>query len=84
MPTATFRVLYGFFVIRHRRRQIAPFNVTEHPTGTWIVQQLREAFPENRAAKYLVLDRDGKFSGEVATTLEYLGSELIRTAYRSP
>jgi transposase InsO family protein len=77
-------VLYCFFVISHSRRQIAHFNVTEHPTSSWIVQQLREAFPENRAAKYLVLDRDGKFSGEVATTLEYLGSELIRTAYRSP
>ena len=60
------------------------FNVTEHPTGAWIVQQLRGAFPEDRAPQYLILDRDGKFSGEVATMLEYLGSELIRTAYRSP
>ena len=34
--------------------------------------------------QYLILDRDGKFNGEVATMLEYLGSELIRTAYRSP
>jgi len=84
VPTATFRVLYCFFVIRHRRRQIAHFNVTEHPTGTWIVQQLREAFPENRAPKYLVLDRDGNVSGEVAMMLPYLGRELIRTAYRRP
>jgi hypothetical protein len=84
VPTATFRVLYGFFVISHSRHQIVHFNVTEHPTGTWIVQQLREAFPENRAPKYLVLDRDGKVSGEVAMMLQYLGGELIRTAYRSP
>jgi putative transposase len=84
VPTATFRVLYCFFVISHSGRQIAHFNVTEHPTATWIVQQLREAFPENRAPKYLVLDRDGKFSREVAMMLQSLGSELIRTAYRSP
>jgi putative transposase len=84
VPTATFRVLYCFFVIGHDRRRILHFNVTEHPTSQWIVQQLREAFPEDRAPKYLVLDRDGRFSGEVATMLEYLGSELIRTAYRSP
>jgi transposase InsO family protein len=77
-------VLYGFFVISHGRRKILHFNVTEHPTGSWIVQQLREAFPEDRAPQYLVLDRDGKFKGEVATMLEYLGSELMRTAYRSP
>jgi len=84
VPTATFRVLYCFFVIAHARRKILHFNVTEHPTGSWIVQQLREAFPEDRAPQYLILDRDGKFNGEVATMLEYLGSELIRTAYRRP
>ena len=60
------------------------FSVTEHPTCAWIVQQLREAFPEDRAPQYLILDHDGKFNGEVATMLECLGSELIRTAYRSP
>jgi hypothetical protein len=36
VPTATFRVLYGFFVIAHGRRKILHFNVTEHPTGSWI------------------------------------------------
>ena len=84
MPTATFRVLYCFFVISHGRRNILHFNVTEHPTGSWIVQQVREVFPEDRAPQYLILDRDVRFSGEVATMLEYLPSELIRTAYRSP
>jgi putative transposase len=43
-----------------------------------------EAFPEDRAPQYLILDRDSKFKGEVATMLECLGSELIRTGYRSP
>ena len=56
--TATFRVLYCFFVIAHARRKILHFNVTEHPTGFWIVQQLREAFPEDRAPQYMILDRD--------------------------
>ncbi len=84
VPTATFRVLYCFFVISHGRRRILHFNATEHPTAQWIVQQLREVFPEDRAPKYLLLDREGKFSGEVARMLKCLGSELIRTAYRSP
>jgi len=84
VPTATFRVLYCFFVIAPGRRKILHFNVTEHPTCSWVVQQLREAFPEDRAPQYLILDRDGKFNGEVARMLECLGSELIRTAYRSP
>ena len=42
VPTITFRVLYCFFVIEHGRRKMLHFNVTEYPTGSWIVQQLRE------------------------------------------
>jgi cobalt-zinc-cadmium efflux system membrane fusion protein len=34
--TAAFRLLYVLFVIRHARRQIAHFNVTEHPTAAWV------------------------------------------------
>ena len=51
VPTATFRVLYCFFVISHSRRRILHFNATEPPTTPWIVQQLREAFPDDRAPK---------------------------------
>ena len=46
VPTLTFQVLYCFFVIEHGRRKILHFNVTRHPTAEWVVQQLREAFPE--------------------------------------
>jgi putative transposase len=45
VPTVTFRLLYCFFVISHDRRQILHFNVTRHPTSSWVIQQLREAFP---------------------------------------
>jgi hypothetical protein len=61
VPTLTFRVLYCFFVIEHGRPKILHFNVTEHPAGPWIVQQLREAFPESCPYRYAILDRDGKF-----------------------
>ena len=46
VPTVTFRLLYCFFVIEHGRRRILHCNVTQHPTAEWVVQQLREAFPE--------------------------------------
>jgi hypothetical protein len=45
VPTATFHVLYCFFVISHSRRKVLHFNATEHPTSAWIGQQLREALP---------------------------------------
>ena len=47
------------------------------------MQQLREAFPEETAPKYLVLDRDKKFGGDVPEMLNSLGSRLLRTSYRS-
>jgi putative transposase len=84
VPTATFRVLYCFFVISHSRRRVLHFNTTEHPTGQWMVQQLREAFAEGTAPQYLIFDRDSKYTGAVSEMPEVLGSKLIRTAYCSP
>jgi hypothetical protein len=46
IPTLTFGVLYGFFVISHDRRCILHFGVTRHPTSAWVSQQLRNAFPD--------------------------------------
>ena len=46
--TANFRILYCLFLIRHSRREIIHFNVTESPTSEWVVQQLREAFSDSR------------------------------------
>src|ERR1039457_3668795 len=65
VPTVTFSLLYCFFVISHGRRRILHFNVTCHPTSTWIVQQLREAFPYQSASKFLLFDRDAKYGLEV-------------------
>ena len=58
VPTVTFQLLYCFFVIEHRRRNILHFNVTRHPTADWVIQQLREAFPEASPDRYVILDRD--------------------------
>jgi putative transposase len=35
VPTATFRVLYVFFVLAHDRRRVLHFRVTEHPSAAW-------------------------------------------------
>ncbi len=52
--TVNFRILSCLFLIRHDRREIIHWNVTERPTGEWVVQQLREAFPENTDKQYLI------------------------------
>ena len=45
VPTATFRILYVFLVLRHDRRRILHVNVTAHPTSSWTAQQMIEALP---------------------------------------
>jgi transposase InsO family protein len=82
--TATFRLLHVLFIIRHGRREIAHFNVTEHPTAAWVVQQLREAFPFDTAPRYFIFDRDSIFSADVVRAIENLCARPTRSAYRSP
>ena len=84
VPTLTFGVLYGFFVIAHDRRRILRWNVTRHPTAAWVSQQLREAFPYDSAPRYLIFDREHTFQGEVIETAKSLGVKPIRIAIRSP
>ncbi len=84
VPTAHFRLLYCLFVIDHGRRRILHFNVTAHPTAEWIVQQLREGFPDSGPHRFVIFDRDSKFSGEVTTFLKSSGLKPVRTGVRSP
>lgn len=84
MPTLSFGVLYCFFVICHDRRRILHWNVTRYPTTAWVAHQLREAFPFDSAPRYLILDREHTFDGEVLETIEGLGFTPVRTAVRSP
>jgi len=84
VPTLRFGVLYCFFVIGHDRRKILHFNVTRLPSALWIVQQMREAWPYASAHKFLLLDPDTKFSGDVVSAAQHLGSKPVRTTFRSP
>ena len=84
VPTVTFLLLYCFFVIEHGRRKILHFNVTPHPTAEWVVQQLREAFPEVAPYRYVILDRDSKFDAEVITFLKATGLTPKRTSVQAP
>ncbi len=84
VPTATFRVLCVFFVLHHDRRRLVLFNVTDHPTAKWVIQQIREAFPYDTAPRYVLFDRDYTFSAEVTGALEAVGAQPKRIGYRSP
>jgi putative transposase len=84
VPSVTFGVLYCLFLIGHDRRRILHLNVTPHPTSAWIIQQLREAFPYNLAPRFLIFDRDAKFSLEIAIAVRSLEVSPVRTSFESP
>ena len=84
VPTATFRVIYVFLVLDNARRQIIHFNITTNPTAVWTGQQMAEAFPWDKAPKYLVRDRDGIYGSDFEHQVASMGIEQIRTAERSP
>ena len=84
VPTITFGVLYCFFIIGHDRRRILHFNVTQHPTSLWVVQQLREAFPYESAPRFLIFDRDAKYGAEVPAAIRSMKIQCVRTSFESP
>jgi transposase InsO family protein len=84
VPTATFRVLYVFFVLAHDRRRVLHFNVTEHPSATWTAQQILEAFPADTAPRFMIRDRDCIFGDQFRRRVQGLGINEVLTAPRSP
>ena len=58
VPTLSFRLLYGFLVLRHHRRRIMWLGVTANPTAEWIARQVTEACGWEAAPDYVVRDRD--------------------------
>ena len=84
VPTATFRLLFGFIVLHHERRQIMHSGATENPTMAWVAQQIREAFPWETTPRFLLRDRDAVYGVEFRDRVLSMGIEEVITAPRSP
>ena len=57
--------------------------LTSHATAEWTAQQLLEAFPWNRAPRYL-RDRDGNYGELFRKTADWMGIHEVLTAPQSP
>jgi hypothetical protein len=57
--TATFQQLYVFVILDIGTRRVVHWNLTEHPTAEWTIQQFRNGLPLDGASRFLVHDRDG-------------------------
>ena len=84
VPTASFRILFVLVVMKHSRREIVHFNVTEHPCAEWTAQQIVEAFPWQSAPRYLLRDRDKIFAPHFRKRVKGMQIEEVITARKSP
>jgi putative transposase len=83
VPTVTYRLMFVLVILVHHRRRIVHVAVTDHPTAVWTAQQLRNAFPQDHAPRYLLHDRDAAFTDIVSTIGAMQIHEVLTTA-RSP
>jgi transposase InsO family protein len=84
IPTIGFKLLYGLVILRLERRRLVWTNVTAHPTAEWIARQITEAFPWDKASRYLICDRDTYLGVAVTRRLRATGIRDRPISPRSP
>src|SRR5207247_3940047 len=86
VETAWLRTLYVLFVIEHESRRVHLAGVTAHPDGVWMRQQGRNLAVEEQLAsvRFLLHDRDTKFSGAFDELACSEGVRVVRTPFRAP
>ena len=84
VPTLTGRVLFVLVLLSHERRRVVHFNVTEHPTANWTAQQVVDAFPDDRAPRWLLRDRDRIYSEAFRRRIAGMGIAEVVSSPLSP
>jgi transposase InsO family protein len=83
-PTVRFERLFAFLILGHGRRQLLWFEVTRHPTATWLARQITEAFPWVSVPIYLIRDNDGACGHVFRNRLAAMGIRDRPISPRSP
>jgi putative transposase len=82
------RCLYVLFFIRHGTRRVHLAGITAHPAGEWVSQQARNMLMhlEDQAdcLKFLIRDRDAKFTAAFDAVFTAAGTRMIKTPVQAP
>ncbi len=86
VQTVWLRTLYVLFFIEHGSRRVRVAGVSANPDGVWMRQQARNLAIEERLedVRFLLHDRDAKFSGPFDEILRGEGVRVIKTPVQAP
>ncbi len=86
VETAWLRTLYVLFFIEHGSRRVLLAGVTANPDGVWMRQQARNLAVDERlhGVRFLLHDRDAKFSGPFDEIVRGEGVRVVKTPVRAP
>ena len=88
VETIRLRTLYVLFFLELSTRRVHLAGVSAHPHSEWVTQQARnlcfELDARETPVRFLLRDRDAKFSGAFDEVFRSEGVRVIRTPIRSP